>query len=98
MPIIDIPGFVIDENLAMVGQELYHRSCLACHGPALLADGAAPNLLYSQITGSLEAMIKILHDGDLLKRGMPPYPELSVKEIEGLQHYIRKSIREEISK
>ena len=98
LPLTDIPNFVIDENLAMIGQELYHRSCIACHGPALLADGAAPNLLHSQITGSLEAMIQILHDGILLKKGMPPYPELSLKEIESLQHYIRKSIREEISR
>jgi len=34
----------------------------------------------------------------LLKRGMPPYPEFSFEEIESLQHYIRKSIREEISR
>ena len=56
------------------------------------------NLLHSQITGSLEAMIQILHEGTLLKRGMPPYTELSVKEIKSLQHYIRKSIRQEISR
>ncbi|MDG2061779.1 MAG: PQQ-dependent dehydrogenase, methanol/ethanol family [SAR86 cluster bacterium] len=98
LPITDIPDFIIDENLVTLGEELYNRSCLACHGPALLADGAAPNLLRSQISESLEAMIEILHKGTLLNRGMPPYPELSVKEIEGLQHYIRKSIREEISK
>ena len=98
LPITDIPDFIIDENLVTLGEELYNRSCLACHGPALLADGAAPNLLRSQISGSLEAMIEILHKGTLLNRGMPPYPELSIKEIEGLQHYIRKSIREEISK
>ena len=79
LPLTDIPDFIINENLAVIGQELYHRSCIACHGPALLADGGT-NLLHSQITGSLEAMIQILHDGILLKRGMPPYPELSFEK------------------
>ena len=92
-PITDIPNFKINEELVELGGELYNRSCLACHGPALLADGAAPNLLYSKMTMSLDALTAILHKGTLLSLGMPPYPELSTKEIEGLQHYIRKAIR-----
>tara|TARA_Y100000590_G_scaffold129511_2_gene148070 strand:+ start:3049 stop:5130 length:2082 start_codon:yes stop_codon:yes gene_type:complete len=98
LPITDIPKFKIDENLATQGQELYHRSCVACHGPNLLADGAAPDLLRSRTTESLDSLVKILHQGTLLERGMPPYPELSIREIEGLQHFIRKSIRTELAK
>jgi len=98
IPIVDIPEFKIDNALVIEGQELYNRSCLACHGPALLADGAAPDLMRSGITGSLDALVDILHKGSLLKKGMPPYPELSIKEIKGIQHYIRYSIREELSR
>jgi len=98
MPIVAIPEFKIDDELVAQGQELYNRSCLACHGPALLAAGAAPDLMRSGITGSLDALVNILHKGSLLNKGMPPYPELSIKEIQGIQHYIRHSIRTELAK
>jgi quinohemoprotein ethanol dehydrogenase len=93
---IDDPAFVVDPTLAEQGKQLYSR-CVICHGTAAVAGGYAPDLRASPIPLSTEAFKAIVHDGGLLARGMPVFPELSDEDLDSLRHYIRERARYEPS-
>lgn len=86
---LDVPSFVVDEEKALVGREVFNGICFLCHGPAAVSGGSAPDLRASGMPMSFEAMVNIVRNGALKSRGMPEYPELSDEQIVGLQHYIR---------
>ena len=62
--------FTVDPAQAQVGAELYAR-CIACHGPAALASGMAPDLRASFVVTSAEQFARVLRGGARAARGMP---------------------------
>jgi|CXWL01.1.fsa_nt_gi quinohemoprotein ethanol dehydrogenase len=92
-PYMDDAAFRVDPVKAELGRAVLHRNCHICHGPNLIAGGAAPDLRRAQSPMSIEGLTAVLHDGSLRSRGMPQYEEMPAEEIEGLQHYIRQQAR-----
>jgi quinohemoprotein ethanol dehydrogenase len=95
--ILDNPDFVVDPGKAEIGQAVALTQCHLCHGAALISGGTAPDLRRSSVPLSLEALTAVLRDGALLANGMPRYEELSLAQIEGIQHFIRQRARESIA-
>ncbi|HEY8538616.1 MAG TPA: PQQ-dependent dehydrogenase, methanol/ethanol family [Steroidobacteraceae bacterium] len=93
LPFVDPKDFVVDERKAQLGAEIYAQRCTICHGPALQSGGAAPDLRKASMPLAYESLKAVLHDGVLVRNGMPRYAELSAHEIEGLLHYIRQQAR-----
>lgn len=88
------PSFRVDSGKARAGLGVYTASnCFNCHGLNLEAGGMAPDLRESSTPLSNEALVQILHKGALVERGMPQFSELSTKDIEAIQHYIRQTAR-----
>jgi quinohemoprotein ethanol dehydrogenase len=84
-----IPDFTINDEMALRGAFVYD-SCGGCHGGGVLAGGMAPDLRASVTVSNIEAFTSVVREGELTGRGMPGYPEITDKELEELQHYIRK--------
>ncbi len=93
LPLVDAPGFTVDPAKAKVGQEVYNTRCMICHGPALRASGAAPDLRRSSIPPSRDALVAVLREGVLRPAGMPSFEDLSDAQITGLQHYVVQQSR-----
>ena len=93
-PILDDPTFVIDPKKAEIGSAVFTARCTICHGAGMISGGAAPDLRKAAAPTSIDALTAILHDGVLQQKGMPRFEELSIAEIEGLQHFIRQRARE----
>lgn len=90
----DDPAFSVDVTKAEVGQLLYNQQCVTCHGGALRAGGAAPDLRESPIPLHLEAMKAVLQRGLLEVNGMPKFAEFTSAQVQAIQHFIRKDARE----
>jgi quinohemoprotein ethanol dehydrogenase len=71
--------------------------CVLCHGMALVAGGIAPDLRASPVVLSPEAFAHIVHDGGLLVRGMPQFPELGPEQLDDLRHFIRQKARSDLA-
>jgi quinohemoprotein ethanol dehydrogenase len=56
----------------------------------VVAGGFAPDLRASPVPLNADAFKAIVHDGGLVARGMPPFPEFSEADLTGLRHYIRQ--------
>ncbi|MBP7336298.1 PQQ-dependent dehydrogenase, methanol/ethanol family [Niveispirillum sp.] len=92
-PILDKADFVVDDKKAALGMAVFHRNCHVCHGPRLIAGGAAPDLRRGQMPLEFDSLKAVLHDGALKQNGMPAFEEMPDTEIEALQHYIRQQSR-----
>lgn len=92
------PTFRVDPTKAKAGQEVYSgANCFNCHGVNLDAAGTAPDLRESAVPVSTEIFTQVLRDGVLVRAGMPRFEELTPRQIEDLQHYIRQSARAAIA-
>ncbi|MEN2791334.1 PQQ-dependent dehydrogenase, methanol/ethanol family [Sphingomonas oligophenolica] len=92
-PFADDPAMKLDPARVALGKASFADRCAACHGPAAVSGGAAPELRRSQIPLSAETFRAVLHDGLLSSRGMPRFGEVSDEEIEALREYIRDRAR-----
>ncbi|HEY8538615.1 MAG TPA: cytochrome c, partial [Steroidobacteraceae bacterium] len=72
---------------------VFHRNCHVCHGPNLIAGGAAPDLRRGAMALRKESLPEVLQRGSLVRRGMPQFEEMPDEEVEGLLHYIRREAR-----
>ncbi|WP_022957338.1 PQQ-dependent dehydrogenase, methanol/ethanol family [Spongiibacter tropicus] len=97
-PIIDLPDFKIDEEKAALGRATYYSTCYVCHGVEVLAGGAAPDLLRSGITTDKNILASVLIEGAMVPAGMPQFEDMTMEEVEGLVHFIRKVARRELAK
>ena len=97
LPLVDAPDFKVDPQRAELGRELFATRCVYCHGQNMVAGGSAPDLRKSQIALSSEGFAAVVRDGALMSAGMPQFEELTQKELEALEHFIRKRARESVS-
>lgn len=94
---LDPEDFEINEDLATYGGAVYAKSCFMCHGGGAIAGGMTPDLRESPIVTSKEAFRAVVVDGAKHSLGMPRFPRLGDKELDGLTHYIRKMARRAVS-
>ena len=96
---VDDPGAVLKPADIWAGEVLYHASCHGCHGGGLESSGApGPDLRESAISLDKDALWKVLHDGELLSRGMPQFGHFSRKQTDQIYTYIRAGAREELAR
>ena len=84
------PDFHVDVALADKGKVIYAKNCIICHGTAVIAGGAAPDLRASPIPLQADAFNAIVRGGALQARGMPIFDELDDEQLDGLRNYIRQ--------
>jgi quinohemoprotein ethanol dehydrogenase len=85
---------VVDADL-IAGRGLYLAHCGLCHGTNLESGNlAAPDLRESALALDREAMWRVLHEGLLMKRGMPRFGELTRQDVDKLYNYVRATSRE----
>jgi quinohemoprotein ethanol dehydrogenase len=82
-------AFAVDEAQANAGAAIYGL-CGACHGPAGVSGGMAPDLRASPVVLELDAFSRVVRAGSRANRGMPAYTHFTEKELTALQHYIRR--------
>ncbi len=92
-PLLDDAAFRVNPAEADLGRAVFHRNCHVCHGPNLIAGGAAPDLRRAGSAMDYTALAAVLQDGALRPRGMPQYQEMPDEEVAALQHYIRQQAR-----
>ena len=86
----------LKETDVAAGRAMY-TGCMGCHGRNLVSSGApAPDLRESQIALEPDAFWAVLHDGALLKQGMPQYEMLSREQAMQIFDYIRAGARDAI--
>ena len=91
---LDDPSLVLDPASVAAGREVY-MFCGTCHGADLQSAGSpAPDLRESPVAMSEEALWSVVHDGALIQKGMPRYPELTRSQLRNLQAYIRSGARQ----
>jgi quinohemoprotein ethanol dehydrogenase len=95
-PIIDVPEFKVDAAKAAIGAQVFYGDCFVCHGEQLRAGGAAPDLRKSAVPLDVNGLAAVVRDGALRARGMPAHEQLTMAEIEGLQHFIRMTARRDL--
>ena len=84
------PDFKPDPNRIKQGAMVFAGgACLVCHGMNAVGGGAAPDLRYSPVIVSSEAFKNVVHRGALQLNGMPPFPQLSVDQLEMIRDYLR---------
>ena len=96
-PMVDVPGFKVDQARYGMGAGLWYDTCFVCHGIELMAGGAAPDLRRSAVAADLEQLTAVVRNGSLRSKGMPDYPEYTPEQIEALQHYIRQTTNTALS-
>jgi quinohemoprotein ethanol dehydrogenase len=78
----------IDGQLAVRGAGLYAAHCQHCHGAGVVSGAAAPDLRYSAIISSKDAMYSVVHSGALEGRGMPKFDEFTDVDVEAIRNYV----------
>jgi quinohemoprotein ethanol dehydrogenase len=97
LPIQDDPEFKIDPELTKVGSGIYNSSCVICHGAGMVGGGAAPDLRKAAAPLSFETFDAVVRGGALRSNGMPQFDNLTEREVQGVQHYIRQRARESLA-
>jgi quinohemoprotein ethanol dehydrogenase len=76
------------------GKKLY-MNCILCHGRELVGAGApGPDLRESRLAVDRNAFWSVVHDGALMKQGMPRFETLTREQVDQLYSYIRAGARE----
>ncbi|RJF94140.1 PQQ-dependent dehydrogenase, methanol/ethanol family [Sphingomonas cavernae] len=91
---LDDPSITLDEKSVAKGQGL-SIMCMACHGANMHSAGTpGPDLRESAIAMSEDDLWTVLHDGAMIERGMPAFPQLTRGQVHNLWSYIRATARE----
>lgn len=94
---IAVPDFAVDEAKVVRGIQAYNATCFLCHGPGVVSGGNAPDLRASYMMLDTDVLTMVLKDGTLQERGMPAFSELSVEDIEAIQHYVRSKANQALA-
>jgi quinohemoprotein ethanol dehydrogenase len=99
---LDDTALELDPEDVAAGMALYHKDmvgCDNCHGPLVRSTGSpGPDLRESQIALDPDALWSVLHDGALLEKGMPRYPDFTREQVNQLYAYIRSTARDELTR
>ena len=86
---INVASEQLDPKAVQGGKRLF-MACAACHGRNLVsAGGPAPDLRESSIPVDKEGFWSVVHDGELIRRGMPRFDNFTPSQVEDLRQYIR---------
>jgi quinohemoprotein ethanol dehydrogenase len=86
---VEDPTFKRDDALAATGSGIFAVHCVTCHGGGAVSAGMAPDLRRSSVPLSPAAFRSVVHDGALLKLGMPQFDEFDDAQLGAIRQYIR---------
>ncbi|MGE0553638.1 MAG: PQQ-dependent dehydrogenase, methanol/ethanol family [Gemmatimonadales bacterium] len=81
--------FRVDDSLATRGAALFGTYCGICHGGGAVANAMAPDLRASAVPLDAAGFARVVREGALANRAMPPFADLTDEQLEALRHYIR---------
>lgn len=91
---VDNAAIKINAADAEAGATLFTMNCSGCHGLNVVSAGApGPDLRESKVALDPKSFRAVVHDGVLLPRGMPPFPQLGATQIRDIYAYIRTQAR-----
>jgi quinohemoprotein ethanol dehydrogenase len=90
---LDDPAVVLKPADVVAGQEL-SLYCMNCHGRGAKSVGLAPDLRESSIALNPEAFYAVVHDGALVRNGMPKFSDLSREQVMQLYAFVRATARD----
>lgn len=91
---VDNAAIKINAADAAAGFTLFTMNCSGCHGLNVVSAGApGPDLRESKVALDPKSFRAVVHDGVLLPRGMPPFPQLGATQIRDIYAYIRTQAR-----
>jgi len=94
---VDDPALKLDPADVAAGHALF-MACAVCHGHNLNSTGGpAPDLRESRIALHPDGLWTVVHDGTLLPRGMPQFPDLTRAQMMQIYAYIRAGAREALA-
>lgn len=86
LTMIDVPGKSNDLSLKGIGQSVYGRYCVTCHGPELKGNGTSyPSLLNLEKKYNDDLLNKIIENG---KNMMPAFKQISGAEKEAIAAFL----------
>ena len=84
------PSFKPDQALiAKGGMAFGMNGCLVCHGTNAVGGGAAPDLRFSPMILSADAMKAVVKGGALKANGMPVFSQIGDEDLEAIRTYLR---------
>jgi len=88
-PAIAAPAPLGDAKSIALGKDLYHGTCVSCHGGRVRSAGVITDLRYSATLGDKAAFHAVVGEGILAERGMLGFSKnFSEREIEAIRAYI----------
>jgi quinohemoprotein ethanol dehydrogenase len=94
---VDDPAMKLEVADVKAGAGLY-VTCSLCHGKDAVAGGTAPDLRESPIPLDANAFRSVVHDGALLRNGMPRFESLTDTQLRQISAYIRARARQALGK
>jgi quinoprotein glucose dehydrogenase len=86
LTMIDIPNKNNDASKASIGEGVYSKYCVACHGPDLKGNDASyPSLLNLETRSNRVEVSKIIQTG---KNMMPAFKQISNNELDALLSFL----------
>lgn len=96
---LDDPALKLDPAAVAAGDTLYHNACHGCHGKDAQSYGApGPDLRESAIALERAALWSVLHEGALLSKGMPRFPNYTEEQVGQIHAFIRSKARAELAR
>jgi quinohemoprotein ethanol dehydrogenase len=94
-PLIATSAPNVSAQRITLGQTLFARNCLVCHGAGAVGGGVLPDLRYmhAEAEQNFEAIVHGAYRG----RGMPSFDYLSADDVQAILDYIRKRAAETAS-
>ncbi|MCJ2179330.1 PQQ-dependent dehydrogenase, methanol/ethanol family [Novosphingobium album (ex Hu et al. 2023)] len=84
------PDFKADAKRSQAGFMVFaNNGCLVCHGWNAVAGGSAPDLRYSPVITDADTFRMVVKEGGLKLNGMPPFSNISNKDLEDLRFFLR---------
>jgi PQQ-dependent dehydrogenase (methanol/ethanol family) len=82
------PSFGAPQQIGL-GQVLYDRNCLVCHGSLVVSGGAIQDLRWAQSPGDKDSFRKVVLEGQYASAGMASFAgKLTADEAEAVRSYI----------
>lgn len=86
LTMIDVPGKSNDLTLKGIGQGVYGKYCISCHGPELKGNGSSyPSLLNLEKKYNDDKLFKLIENG---KNMMPAFKQISGGEKEAIAAFL----------